>query len=259
MEYDFKGKRVLVTAGADGIGKTIALAFYRLNAAVFICCRTLEKLRDLAKDNPGLKYCVADVSNYKDVEHMFCQIINDMGGLDILVNNAGISGPTGRVDTINVQDWTDTFRTNIDSQFFCTKLAVPLMIEAGGGEIINISSTAGLFAYPNRSPYAASKCATIGFTKSTALELGKFNIRVNAICPGCVEGVRIERVIEREAQNLGVSKQEVRDGYLKQTALHTFVKGEDIANMCLYLCSPYGEKISGQYITIDGFTENCHS
>ena len=144
-------------------------------------------------------------------------------------------------------------------QFFCTKLAAPLLIAAGGGAIINLGSTASLFAYPHRTPYAASKWATIGFTKSVALELGEFKIRVNAICPGCVEGPRIEGVIAREAAKLGLTPQEVREGYLGQTALRTFIKAQDIADMCVYLCSPSGEKISGQSLAIDGFTENCHS
>ena len=194
-----------------------------------------------------------------DVEKLFGDIKAGMGGLDFLVNNAGIAGPTGRVDEVTPEEWAHTMKTNIDSQFFCTKLAAPLLIAAGGGAIINLGSTASLFAYPHRTPYAASKWATIGFTKSVALELGEFKIRVNAICPGCVEGPRIEGVIAREAAKLGLTPQEVREGYLGQTALRTFIKAQDIADMCVYLCSPAGEKISGQSLAIDGFTENCHS
>lgn len=134
-----------------------------------------------------------------------------------------------------------------------------MMIKAGGGSIVNLGSTASLFAYPFRTPYAASKWAVIGFTKSVALELGEYKIRANAICPGCVEGPRIEGVIAREAAKLGQTPDEVREGYLRQTALHTFIDARDIADMCLYLCSPMGAKISGQVLTIDGFTENCHS
>ena len=182
-----------------------------------------------------------------------------MGGIDFLINNAGIAGPTARVDEVGVDEWANTVKTNLDSQFFCTKLAAPMMIKAGGGSIVNLGSTASLFAYPFRTPYAASKWAVIGFTKSVALELGEYKIRANAICPGCVEGPRIEGVIAREAAKLGQTPDEVREGYLRQTALHTFIDARDIADMCLYLCSPMGAKISGQVLTIDGFTENCHS
>ena len=259
MTHFLKGIRVLVTAGSDGIGKAIAAAFYGSGARVHICGRTAEKLERCREEMPGLTYSVADVASYEDVEKLFGDIKAGMGGLDFLVNNAGIAGPTGRVDEVTPEEWAHTMKTNIDSQFFCTKLAAPLLIAAGGGAIINLGSTASLFAYPHRTPYAASKWATIGFTKSVALELGEFKIRVNAICPGCVEGPRIEGVIAREAAKLGLTPQEVREGYLGQTALRTFIKAQDIADMCVYLCSPAGEKISGQSLAIDGFTENCHS
>ena len=259
MKFSVEGKRVLVTAGSDGIGKAIASAFHEVGARVHICSRTLEKLEKCAAEMPGLTYTVADAVCWDDVQRVFSDIEREMGGLDFLINNAGIAGPTARVDEVGVEEWSNTVRTNLDSQFFCTKLAAPMMIKAGGGSIVNLGSTASLFAYPFRTPYAASKWAVIGFTKSVALELGEFKIRANAICPGCVEGPRIEGVIAREAAKLGQTPDEVREGYLRQTALHTFIDARDIADMCLYLCSPMGAKISGQVLTIDGFTENCHS
>ena len=259
MEQTFKGKKVLVTAGSEGIGKAIAKTFYQAGASVHICSRTREKLEKCAAEMPGVSFTAADVSVYADVQRVFNDVEQSMGGLDFIVNNAGIAGPTGRVDSITPEAWEHTMATNIISQFFCTKLAVPFLIQAGGGAIINIGSTAGLFGYPLRTPYSASKWATVGFTKSLALELGEFKIRVNTVCPGCVEGARINGVIEREAAALGLTPQEVRDGYLNQTALHTFIDAQDIADMCFFLCSHSGEKISGQVLTIDGFTENCHS
>lgn len=256
---DFKNRRVLVTAGSDGIGKTIVSAFYNAGASVHICSRTESKLKECAKEMPGLSYTIADVSVFEDVIKVFADIDKEMGGLDFLINNAGVSGPTARVDEVNVDEWDKTMKVNIDSQFYCSKLAVPMIIKAGGGAIINMGSTASLFAYPFRSPYAASKWATIGFTKTLAQELGVFHIRTNAVCPGCVEGPRINGVIEREAAKLGCTPADVREGYLNQTALRTFINARDIAEMCVYLCSPAGEKISGQVMVIDGFTENCHS
>ena len=259
MERDFKDKRVLVTAGADGIGAVIAESFYRAGASVHICARTAEKLERRAAELPGLTYTRADVSRFEDVKRLFADIEERLGGLDFLINNAGIAGPTARVDEVEPEEWRRTMCTNIDSQFFCAKFAAPMMIKAGGGGIVNMGSTASLCAYPHRSPYAASKWAVIGFTKTLALELGEFGIRANAVCPGCVEGERIEGVIRREAAALGISPEAVRSGYTSQTALRTFVGAQDIADMCLYLCSPSGARISGQVMTIDGFTENCHS
>jgi len=259
MNALFSGKRVLVTAGSDGIGRVTAESFLKAGARVHVCSRNGEKLKRCASELPGLTFTAADVSKYEDVERVFADIEKKLGGLDILVNNAGISGPTGRVDEIEPEAWEQTMRTNIDSQFFCARLAVPMMIKAGGGVIINMGSTASLFAYPLRSPYAASKWAVIGFTKTLAQELGRFKIRANAICPGCVNGPRIDGVIKREASALGVAEDVIRQGYLDQTAMNTFIDAGDIADMCLYLCSPAGAKISGQVLVVDGFTENCHS
>ena len=131
----------------------------------------------------------------------------------------------------------------------------PISGDTSDGSIINLSSTAGLMGYPLRSPYAASKWAVIGLTKTLAMELGEFGIRVNAICPGAVDGPRMDAVINAEAQALGASPEAVRNGYLKQTSLRTFVTTRDIANMILFLCSEAGQKISGQAMTVDGHTE----
>ncbi len=259
MDYSLEGTRVLVTAGSDGIGKAVASAFSEAGARVHICSRTREKLMACASKLPRVTYTVADAANWEDVRRVFDDVEREMGGLDFLINNAGVAGPTARVDEVDVEDWAKTIHTNIDSQFFCTKLAAPMMMRAGGGSIVNIGSTASLFAYPYRTPYAASKWAVIGITQSVALELGEYKIRVNAVCPGCVEGPRIDGVITREAAELRRTPEEVRSGYMRQTALHTFIDARDIADMCLYLCSPMGAKISGQAMVIDGFTENCHS
>lgn len=259
MKGPFTDRRVLVTAAADGVGRVIAEAFYRAGAAVHICARTQEKLERCAAELSGITYTRADVSDVEEVGEMFADVERLYGGVDFLVNNAGVAGPTARVDKVEPEEWRRTMSTNIDGQFFCTKFAVPMMMRAGGGAIVNISSTAGLFAYPGRSPYAASKWAVIGFTKTIAAELGEFGIRANAICPGCIDGPRIEGVIAREAAARGTTADAVRRGYVAQAALGTFISARDVADMCLYLCSPAGERISGQAITIDGFTENCRS
>jgi NAD(P)-dependent dehydrogenase (short-subunit alcohol dehydrogenase family) len=176
-----------------------------------------------------------------------------------LINNAGVSGPTAPVEDITPDEWDQTMAVDINGQFYCVRRAVPLLKEAGGGLIINMSSAAGLFGFPNRTPYAAAKWAVIGFTKSLAMELGPHNIRVNAICPGIVEGERQDRVIAAKAAAEGRTAAEVRSQIVRQNSMRTFVSQQDIANMVLYLCSPAGSKISGQSLSIDGHTESLRT
>jgi NAD(P)-dependent dehydrogenase (short-subunit alcohol dehydrogenase family) len=259
MKLDYQGMRVIVTAASSGIGWTIAEAFLEHGARVHICGRSEEKLAQCRTRMPDVGTTVADVSDPIQVERLFEDALAHLGGLDVLVNNCGIAGPTLPVEKITPNDWQQTMAVNINSQFYCARLAIPLLKEAGGGSIINLGSTASLFGFALRSPYAASKWAVIGFTKTLALELGEFGIRANAICPGCVEGDRINAVIAAEAQVRGVTVKEVREGYVQQTALRTFVTARDVANLVLYLCSEAGNKISGQALTIDGFTESCRS
>jgi NAD(P)-dependent dehydrogenase (short-subunit alcohol dehydrogenase family) len=173
----------------------------------------------------------------------------------VLVNNAGSSGPTGPVESLDYADWRRTIEVNLDSQFLCTKQAVPMLREAGGGSIVNISSSAGLRGYPMRTPYAAAKWGVIGLTKTLAMELGPEGIRVNAICPGSVAGDRIDRVIEAAAEARGVGAETVRQGYLRQVSMRTFVSAEDVAELALFLCSEAGARISGQALAVDGHTE----
>jgi NAD(P)-dependent dehydrogenase (short-subunit alcohol dehydrogenase family) len=144
---------------------------------------------------------------------------------------------------------------NINGQFYCARRAVPLLKAAGGGSIINMSSSAGLLGYPMRSPYAASKWAVIGLTKTMAMELGKYGIRVNAVCPNAVEGPRMDAVIAAEAKAKGISKKAVYEGLVQGTSMRTFVSTDDVAGMILFLCSDAGSKISGQALSLDGFTE----
>jgi len=187
---------------------------------------------------------------------MFEAIERTLGGLDILVNNAGTAGPTGRVETLDPADWRRCVAVNLDGAFLCVRRAVPLLKAAGGGTVINISSTAGLMGYPLRTPYAAAKWAVIGLTKSLAIELGPCGIRVNALCPGAVEGARMARAIRAEAAVRGVNEEEVRQTYIRTTSLRCFVAPDDVAAMVLFLCSDLGANVSGQAIAVDGHTES---
>ena len=256
MSVDVTGLRVIVTAGAGGIGRAIAGTFYAQGAKVHICDVATEALATAARELPGLGTTVADVADPSQVDRLFDEALGTLGGLDVLVNNAGIAGPTVPVETMDIGAWDRTIAVNISSQFYCARRAVPLLKAAGGGLIANLSSVAGLFGYPLRAPYAASKWAVIGFSKTLAMELGDDKIRVNAICPGLVAGPRIEGVISARAEARGVALDVMREKHLAQNSLHTFVSAQDIADLILFLCSPAGSKISGQSLALDGNTES---
>ncbi|MFT7372632.1 MAG: NAD(P)-dependent dehydrogenase (short-subunit alcohol dehydrogenase family) [Oleiphilaceae bacterium] len=250
---------VLVTAGANGIGRKIAEKFLGYGCKVHVCDIDEKVIADFLEANPGATASVADVANVAQVEKMFADLMTHYQHLDVLVNNAGIAGPTALVEDIDPDDWARTININLNGQFHCTKFAVPLLKANGSGSIINISSNAGLFGFPMRSPYAASKWAVIGLTKTWAMELGPHNIRVNALCPGSVKGDRIDNVIRLDAEKRGVAPEVVRDLYAEQSSLRLFVSPDDIANMAIFLSSELGASLSGQAIAIDGHTENLSS
>ncbi|MEZ4864059.1 MAG: SDR family oxidoreductase [Caldilineaceae bacterium] len=259
MQISCHGQRALITAGASGIGLVIAETLLAYGATVHICDVDETLLRNCQATLPAIGTTVADVSDPVAVDRLFVEAIDHLGGLDLLVNNAGIAGPTAPVEEITPEAWAQTLAVNINGQFHCTRRAVPHLKAAGGGLIVNLSSAAGLFGFPNRTPYAASKWAVIGFTKSLAMELGEHHIRVNAICPGLVEGERQERVLAAKAQAEGRTVDEVRAQVTRQNSMHTFVQAQDIANMIIYLCSDAGKVISGQALSIDGHTETLRT
>jgi len=253
------GMRVMVTAAAGGIGRAIAEAFASAGARVHVCDVDLTGLDDLIRANPSIGTSVADVSDPEQVAGFFEEALESLGGLDVLVNNAGIAGPTAPVEEVTPEDWTRTMAVNIDGQFYCTRLAVPHLKAAGGGAIVNIASTAGVLGYPLRAPYAASKWAVVGLTKTLAMELGEAGVRVNAICPGPVLGERMAKVAAAEAEAKGVSEEEVRAGYVKQVSMQRFIEPKEIAEMVLFLSGPSGRSISGQALGVDGHTETLRT
>ena len=250
-----KGTRVLVTAGASGIGLVTAKLFKDGGARVQICDISESHLETALSQIPGLHGCLADVADLAQVDKLFDEVRENLGGLDVLINNAGIAGPTLAVEEIDPEDWNQTMAVNITGQFLCARRAVPLLKESGGGSIINLSSVAGRFGYPLRTPYAASKWAVVGFTKSLAIELGPHKIRVNAIQPGLVSNQRAKDVIRDKAQACDLSTEEMEQIYLNQISLREFVTEADIAQMMFFLASDAGSRISGQAISICGNTE----
>jgi len=255
------GLRVLVTGGASGIGLVIARAFVDAGARVHVCDSSQEAIDALAAAEGGTELnaitsTLADVSDKAAVERVFADVERELGGLDVLLNNAGIAGPTGGIDEIDDKEWEDTVDVNLNAQFYFARRAVPLLKEArNGGAIIALSSVAGRLGYAFRTPYAATKWAVVGMTKSLAIELGPSNIRVNAIQPGIVKGPRIERVIAARAKQLSLPYEEMEKQYLAKISLRRMTTPEEVAATALFLCSPGGSGISGQAISVCGNVE----
>ena len=247
----------LISAGASGIGRIIAETLLSLGAKVHVCDISKSAIADFLEANPHATATQCDVADFKQVEVVYQDLKSNYGRLDLLVNNAGIAGPTAKVEDIDPEEWTTTINIDLNAHFYFTKLAIPYLREnTKGGSIVNISSNAAFFGFPLRSPYTASKWGLIGLTKTWAMELGPDNIRVNAVCPGSVKGPRIDGVIERDAQERGVTPEEIRTLYQLQSSMRLFVGPEDVANTIAFLASPLGACISGQAIGLDGHTES---
>lgn len=245
--------RVLITGGASGIGRAIADRFAEDGAQVWVCDLSPEALEGCPADWGKTALNVADEVA---VAAMFDQISDTWGGLDVLCANAGTAGPTAAIEDIDLADWQACLSVNLEGAFLAAKYATPLMKAQKSGVITVTSSTAGQYGYPNRAPYASAKWALIGLTKTLAMELGPHGIRANVICPGSVEGPRMEGVLEREAAAKGMTRDQVYQGYASGTAMGSFIQGRDIAEMAFYLASPAARFVSGQVIAVDGFTVN---
>jgi NAD(P)-dependent dehydrogenase (short-subunit alcohol dehydrogenase family) len=249
------GLRVLVTAGASGIGRAIADALIENGAQLHICDVSPEHLADFRQTHPDHGASLCDVADEEEVASLFEDVSQSLGGLDALVNNAGVAGPTGGVEHISPADWRRTIDVGLTGQFLCTHHAVPLLREVEDGAIINLSSAAGRFGYAFRTPYAAAKWGVIGFTQSLAKELGPAGIRVNAVLPGAVSGPRMQGVIRNRAAQLGLTEAEMETEIVEHISLRRMARPEDLAAMVLFLLGPGGFNISGQSLSVDGNTE----
>jgi NAD(P)-dependent dehydrogenase (short-subunit alcohol dehydrogenase family) len=250
-----KGQRVLITAGASGIGFAIASTLSAFGARIAICDISEPAIADAKRALSEVITCKADVANESDVEATFKIVAKELGGLDALINNAGIAGPTGGVDEITPTDWRRCIDICLTGQFLCARLAVPMLKAAGGGSIVNMSSAAGRHGYAFRTPYSSAKFGVVGFTQSLAKELGPSRIRVNAILPGIVEGPRMDKVIADRARQIGISHEAMEERYLERVSLRRMVSPFDVASMVAFLLSDAGINVSGQSLGVDGNVE----
>jgi len=250
-----EGLRVLVTAGASGIGAAIADAFLGAGARVHICDNDAAALAAFVDARAGLSGTVANVSDEAQMVNLFAALTADLSGLDVLVNNAGIAGPTRTIDEIGATDWRRTLEVNLTGQYLAAHHAVPLLRQSDDAAIVNISSAAGRLGYALRTPYASTKWGVVGLSASLAKELGPAGIRVNAILPGIVDGERMRKVIADRAAAINLSYAEMEQRYLQTISLRRMVDPEDIAAMTLFLCSPGGRNVSGQAIGVCGNVE----
>ena len=255
MPLSLYNKKIIISAGASGIGWSTAKVCLSRGAIVYLCDidnKSLNKIRKHPLNNKKLFSYEFDASDEYEVSNFFQQVNKKTKKIDALINNVGVAGPTGTIEKLSSEDWERTLKINVISHFYFTKLAIPMLKKNKGGSIINISSGAGIMGFPLRSPYAASKWAIIGVTKTLAMELGKFKIRVNAICPGTIKGDRMVRVIKDKAKFLKVSKKLIEKEFVSMASMNCWIYEEDIGKMCSFLISSDGERISGQAIPVDG-------
>ncbi len=255
MLLSLKNKKIIISAGASGIGWSTARVCLSKGATVYLCDinnKSLNKIKKHHLTNKRLFSYECDASDENEVSDFFNLVNKKTKKIDALINNVGIAGPTGTIDKLSSDDLEKTLKVNVISHFYFSKLAIPMLKKNKGGSIINISSGAGIMGFPLRSPYAASKWAVIGLTKTLAMELGKFKIRVNAICPGTIKGDRMVRVIRDKSKYLKVSKKKIEKEFVSMASMNCWIYEEDIGKMCSFLISSDGERISGQAISVDG-------
>ena len=258
MPLSLYNKKIIISAGASGIGWATAKVCLSRGAYVYLCDidnKSLNKIQKHPLSNKKLFSYKCDASNEYEVSNFFNQIKKKTKKIDALINNVGIAGPTGTMDKIDSKDWENTLQVDVNSHFYFTKKSIPLIKKSKNGSIINISSTAGILGFPLRTPYAASKWAVIGVTKSLAMELGKFNIRVNAVCPGTIKGDRMKRVVKDKAKFTKTSIKKVEKDFISMSSMKKWILEEDIGKMCAFLISDDSSKVSGQVIAVDGHTE----
>ena len=251
-------RRVLITAGASGIGLGLAKRFAAEGDRVAVCDADATAIERVQAEFPDFIAKTANVTDEAQMDSFLAEVEAAWGGVDVVCANAGTGGPAGRIEDLDYGAWRDCVGVNLFGAFLTCRWAARAMRTQGSGLIILTSSTAGLFGYPLRSPYAAAKWGIVGLTKTLAMELGPAGVRVNCICPGAVEGDRMERVLANESAATGTPVEELRQAYVACTSLKSWVSVDDLADMVLFLASPAASKITGQIMAVDGHTESIN-
>ncbi len=249
-----KDKVAIVTGASQGIGEVIAQRMAGEGARTVLAARSEKNLEATAEKisaGGGASLVVpTDITNEASVENLVAKTVAEFGTVDILINNSGVAGEMGPLENISLEGWDACFAINVTGMFLCCKHVIPLMKEKRFGRIVNISSMTGKRPLANRSPYAASKMAVIGLTRTLAFETGEYGVTVNTVCPGATEGERIRNVIANESKALGISLKEAERNFTG--ALGQLVESDDTANMCVYLCSEEGRHMTAQDINVTG-------
>ena len=254
MDLRIQGLRVMVSAGASGIGLEIARAFVREGASVHVCDVDAAALERLRGTEAAITSTRCDVASRTDVARFFDEGVARLGGLDCFVNNAGIAGPTGKIDEIDPAEWDRCIAIDLTGQFNCARVAVPHLRKSSNASLMNVSSLAGRLGFAMRTPYASAKWGVIGLTRSLAVELGPDDIRVNALLPGIVAGERQERVLTAKAKARGISFDEMEKIVFSYSSLKEYVTPQQLADLVVFVASPRGRMISGQALSVDGDT-----
>lgn len=249
------GRVAIITGASKGIGRVTSERFAREGAAVVCAARSADLLQEAAfaiNQHGGRALAiVADVSTEEGARTLVQRSVKEFGHVDCLVNNAGDGGPTKPVQEYSLDDWYYTVNSCLTSSYLCVRFAVPAMIAAGRGAIVNISSMAGRRGLAYRIGYCSAKAGQMGMTYGLALELGRYNITVNAIAPGAVEGDRIDRVIAGQAQVRGTTPDEIRKAFVERSPMRRMATADDIAWAALFLCSDHARAISGQVLPVN--------
>jgi NAD(P)-dependent dehydrogenase (short-subunit alcohol dehydrogenase family) len=247
-----KQRRVVVTAGAGGIGLVIAKAFAAAGDRVHICDIDEQALEQVTREIPEITGTVCNVAHRPSVEGFVADAVQNLGGIDVLINNVGVAGPTATVEDVDPEQWDEVLAINLTGPFNVTRLAIPHLRKSGAGVVLMMSSVGGRFGYAGRSTYATTKRALIALAETLALELGDDGIRVNTIAPGAVDGERMQGVLQARAAATGRSFDEVLVDALGIQSIKRFADPDDIAALALFLASEHATTITGQTISIDG-------
>jgi len=252
--FDLQGQVAVVTGGNRGIGRAVALAMARAGASVAISARTVETLRQVAKELESIGVeCLAepcDVSDADSVQTMGEAVLQRFGRADVVVANAGVAGPTKPLQEITPEEWRECVSTDLDGVYLTFRRFLPGMIERGRGNLIAIASMTGKRPLKHRTPYAAAKMGVIGLVRALALELGPRRIRVNSVCPGAVEGPRILDVMRAQAVAQGISEEAVRRQFSSAAPLNRLVEADEVAAACVFLASDAASGITGEDLNV---------